>query len=181
MRFILLFFGIASLLSAVSCSSEPEPKSRKLHSGVQYPKLKDYSLNLSIVSSRKEYYAGEENARITFSLKNTGLTPVTLNEWYMNESVNIRLYYAPGTLAETARLAPDQWKISPTFDPKKKRITQRSPLVLNPDTNHALVMAPLTFLRELKDGGTRRPYTIRGELNLQSVDVKSAPFEILVK
>ena len=57
----------------------------------------------------------------------------------------------------------------------------RSPLVLNPGVNRALVVVPMAFLKDLKDTGRHVAYTLRGELNLQSVEVKSAPIEITVK
>ncbi len=179
--FMALFAAVLTVLT-VSCSSEQDPKKEKhVVSAARFPKLKDYSLELSVVTPRKEYYAGEENVKITFSLKNVGLTPVTLDEWYMFESANINIYYAPGTLAQTASLPEEQWKQSPTYDRKRKRINLRSPLVLNPGTNHALVVVPLTFLKDLRDAGRHVPYTIKGKLNLQSVDVESVPFEITVK
>ena len=182
MKIMMLLFLTAAALLLVSCSPEQEQKKSKATvSAVRFPKLKDYSLELAVISPRKEYYAGDENVTVTFSLKNTGLTPVSLNEWYMFESANINVYYAPGTIAQTVSLPDNQWKQSPTYDKNKKRINMRSPLVLNPGTNQALVVVPLAFLKEIKDGGKRVPYTIRGELNLQSVDVKSAPFEIIIK
>ena len=89
--FMALFAAVLTVLT-VSCSSEQDPKKEKhVVSAARFPKLKDYSLELSVVTPRKEYYAGEENVKITFSLKNVGLTPVTLDEWYMFESANINV------------------------------------------------------------------------------------------
>ena len=182
MKIFMALFAAALTVLAVSCSSEQDPKKEKrVVSAARFSKLKDYIIVLSVVTPHKEYYAGEENVKITFSLKNVGLTPVTLDEWYMFESANINVYYAPGTLAQTASLPEEQWKQSPTYDRKRKRINLRSPLVLNPGTNHALVVVPLTFLKDLRDAGRHVPYTIKGKLNLQSVDVESVPFEITVK
>ena len=99
----------------------------------------------------------------------------------MYEPANINLYYAPGMAVQTAGLPREDWKASPTYDKNRRRIDIRSPLVLNPGTNRALVVVPMAFLKELKDTGRHVTYTLRGELNLQSVDVKSAPIEITVK
>ncbi len=180
--FTALSAAVLMTLLASSCSSEQDSKKEKqVISAVRFPKLKDYSLELSFVTPRREYYAGEENVKITFSLKNTGLKPIILREWYMLESANVNLYYAPGTLEQTASLPEDQWKQSPTYDAKRKRINQRSPLILDPEKNRALVAVPLVFLKDLKDAGRHVTYTVRGKLNLQSVDVESSPFEIIVK
>lgn len=181
-RILPLLFMLAAAFLAVSCSSEQDRnRNKRTISATRFPKLKDYALELSVVSPRTEYYAGEENVTITFSLKNAGMTPVTLDEWHMVENANLNIYYAPGDRKRTAGLPPDQWKQSPTCDPKARGLHIRSPLVLNPGTNQALIVVPLAFLKNLRDTGRHEPYTIKGRLNLQSVDVESRPFEITVK
>ena len=75
---------------------------------------------------------------------------------------------------------PEHWR-RPRLCRRNSGSRVRSPLVLNPGTNHALVVVPLTFLKDLRDAGRHVPYTIKGKLNLQSVDVESVPFEITVK
>ena len=182
LRFFLVLLICALGIFAVSCSSEQDRnRNKRTIAATRFPKLKDYTLELSVVSPRTEYYAGEENVTITFSLKNAGLKPVTLDEWHMIENANLNIYYAPGDLKKTAELLPDQWKQSPTYDPKAKGLPVRSPLVLNPGTNQALVVVPLVFLKDLRDAGRHVTYTIKGRLYLQSVDVESRPFEITVK
>ena len=182
LRFFLVLLICALGIFAVSCSSEQDRnRNKRTIAATRFPKLKDYTLELSVVSPRTEYYAGEENVTITFSLKNAGLKPVTLDEWHMIENANLNIYYAPGGLKQTANLPQDQWKQSPTYDPKAKGLPVRSPLVLNPGTNQALIVVPLAFLKDLRDAGRHVAYTIRGRLNLQSVDVESRPFEITVK
>ena len=65
--FMALFAAVLTVLT-VSCSSEQDPKKEKhVVSAARFPKLKDYSLELSVVTPRKEYYAGEENKCRTFN------------------------------------------------------------------------------------------------------------------
>lgn len=179
MRYWILVTLLAGAVLLTGCSSEPKTRRTTFKkSGETFQKLKDYSLQLSLISSRREFYAGEENAVFTFSLKNTGLTPVTLHEWHMLEEANINLYYRPGS-SETPSSAA--WKLSPTYEPDSKRIHLRSPLTLNPGTNQALVMVPITFLKTLRDNGKKQPYAVYAELNLKSVSVKSLPVDIYIK
>ncbi len=180
MRCCFLFLFLACAILFAGCSSEPRVRRTvEKKSGDGFQKLKDYSLLLSLVSPRREFYAGEENVTVTFSLKNTGLTPVTIQEWHMIEAANINLYYRPGS-SEKSSDAP--WKLSPTYDAASKRLHLRSPLTLNPGTNQALIVAPVAFLKELRDdSGKKQTYSIYAELNLKSVSVKSLPTDIYIK
>jgi len=180
MRYRFLLILLAGTVLLAGCSSEPKVRRTAFKkSGEVFQKLKDYSLSLSLISSRREFYAGEENATFTFSLKNTGLTPVTIQEWHMIEAANINLYYRPGSSEAPSSAA---WKLSPTYDPDSKRLHLRSPLTLNPGTNQALVMVPVVFLKTLRnDNGKKQPYAVYAELNLKSVSVKSPPADIYIK
>ncbi len=180
MRCCFLFVFLACAVLFAGCSSEPRVRRTvDKKGGDSFQKLKDYSLSLSLISPRREFYAGEENVTATFSLKNTGLTPVTIQEWHMIEAANIRLYFRPGS-SEKPSDAP--WKLSPTYDPGSKRLHLRSPLTLNPGTNQALVVVPVAFLKELRnDGGKKQTFSVYAELNLKSVSVKSLPADIYIK
>lgn len=181
----LLKAGVFTLASTVlalisaSCSSETPKKPSQSE---MYPKLRDYSLQLNVVSTRVEYYAGEENGAMTFSMKNIGLKPLLIAEWHVMESANLNLFYAPCAAGEDPEKIPDEkWKQSPTFDKEDKGSIGRLPLALNPN-NSVLIKVPLSFLKDLKDeGGKKMTYAVRGELNLISVKLKSKPFMITVK
>lgn len=172
----LLLLGIVLL---VGCTSENSSSRKGPRKGpVSFRKLKDYTLNLSLLSSRREFYAGDERATVIFSLKNTGLKPVTIYEWHAEEAANINLYYHAGK----SNAVNPVWKFSPTVTKGKKRIQNRSPLTLNPGNNQAMIQIPLTFLKDLKHiRGKKEIYTIRAVLNLTSVTVESAPTEIVIK
>lgn len=163
----------------VSCSSET-PK--KPSPGDMYPKLRAYSLQLSVVSTRAEYYAGEESGAITFSMKNIGLKPLFISEWHVLESANINLFYVQcDANADPEKIADDKWKKSPTYNKEDKNSIGRLPLALNPN-NAVLMKVPLDFLKDIKDvGGKRMTYAVRGELNLTSIQLKSKPFLITIK
>ena len=173
-----LWFGLALVLA--SCSSEPAPKRGTFRRNPQvFHKLKDYSLQLSLLSSKREFYAGDDQAVLTFSLKNTGVRPVTIFEWHTCEAANINLYYREGRAGQKVSAA--EWKLSPSYDPAKANLQARSPLTLNPGSNQALVQIPAAFLKTLKPAAKKTPYTLRAVLNLNSVTVESEPTEIYIK
>ena len=175
----LLWTGLALVLS--SCSSEPAPKRGSFRRNPQvFHKLTDYSLQLSLLSPKREFYAGDEQAVLTFSLKNTGVRPVTIFEWHTYEAANINLYYREGRADQ--KVPAKEWKLSESYDPDKVNLQARSPLTLNPGNNQALIQIPATFLKTLKARGKgKTPYVLRAVLNLHSVTVESEPTEIYVK
>ena len=180
MRWISLL-GLAVIVMLTSCTSEKTPKRGSFKRNPQvFHKLKDYSLQLSLLTSRREFYAGEDRVVLTFSLKNIGVRPVTIYEWHTSEAANIKLYYRKGKADLQA--PPESWQVSETFDPAKTNLISRSPLTLNPGNNQALVQIPAAFLKKLQNrSGTKIPYTLRAELNLHSVTVASEPTEIYIK
>ena len=169
-----------------SCSSE-EHEGVWIRNGTRtkrkevFRKLKDYSVALIVMTPRRTYLPGSENAKIIFALKNTGHTKITIKEWRMNEKANLRILYAPGTPEETKNLPPGKWKTSPTFDPADKYAEVHNPLSLNPVDNNALIEVPLTFVRNVKNMGRKQHFTIVAELNLTSISARSEPVLITVK
>ena len=180
MKYVLLFMLAASMI-LTSCTSERAPKTGTFRRNAEvFPKLRDYSLELSLLSSRREFYAGDESVILTFSLKNTGVRPVTIFEWHTYELANLNLYCRPGTADQ--KTPPDAWKLSSAYDPAAVNMKSRSPLTLNPGNNKALIQVPAAFLRGIRNpSGKKMPYTIRAELNLKSVTVASEPVEIWIK
>lgn len=179
---ILLAAFCAGLLC--SCTSEPEKitttRFRQRRKSTSFPKLKDYSLKLSLISSRREFYAGEDRAYFIFALKNTGLKPVIIREWHTLEAANVNLYYRKGSPEAKNNSSP--WQLSPGVLPGTRGLENRSALILNPGHNQAMVQVPARFLKDLKNPGQRKvPYTLRAVLNLRSVTVESDPVEIYIK
>lgn len=177
----LFFFLPLLAVCLMSCTSERTPKRGTFKRNPEvFHKLKDYSLQLSLLSSRREFYAGDNQVVLTFSLKNTGVRPITIYEWHTHEAANLNLYYRPGSEADAGKGA--EWKLSKSYDPAKVNMKSRSPLTLNPGSNQALIQIPAVFIGDLKNpSGKKQPYTLRAVLNLNSVTVQTEPTEIWIK
>lgn len=180
--FLALFISTLFLSFCTSCApDEPRKRKRSRYAKTVFRPLKDYSLVLLHMTSKTIFLPEDDDARITFALRNTGLKPVTIKEWRMNESSNVKIWYAPGKISETKNIPFAAWKSSRTFDPADKYVNMHNPLILNPSDNWALIDVPLTFIKQVRHAGQRQYFTIIAELNLTSVKVKSAPVEITVK
>ena len=173
------FFAIAVLLfsCAVFCACSSEDKKRGQENPEQkYPKLRNYTLDLSIISTRGNYRRSDVNPILRFSVRNAGANQLSIHEWKMHEQENIRVLYAecpePG---QATRIPEDRWKESERN--LLKTNVPRYPLELAPN-NGVLVDVPLNFIRKTERAGR---YAIRGELDLDSVSARSAPIEIVVK
>lgn len=179
MKFCTLLPG-AALLALTSCASAQAPNRLMIRRKPPvFRKLPHCSLELTLLSSRREFYAGEEHAAVTFGLKNTGVRPVIIDEWHAQEEANLKLYYRPGASADASGSG---WILAPTCNPKTRSRQLRAPLALNPWSNQALIRAPLTFLKNLpRPAGGKTPYMLRAELNLNSVSAVSRPEKIYVK
>jgi hypothetical protein len=94
-HFLFSITAAMVVLCAQGCVSSTTVKNKtQTRSPVKasYPKLKDYTLDLNpIVPGR--LFPPEEIAVINFKLRNSGLKPVLIDEWYMDDSDNIKIYY----------------------------------------------------------------------------------------
>ena len=180
MNKLFLFLPLLAVC-LMSCTSEKTPKRGTFKRNPEvFHKLKDYSLQLSLLASRREFYAGDNQVVLTFALKNTGVRPITIFEWHTYEAANLNLYYRPGSASDAANGA--EWKLSKSYDPAKVNMKSRSPLTLNPSSNQALIQIPAAFIAGLKNPtGKKQTYTLRAVLNLHSVTVQSEPTEIWIK
>ena len=180
MNKLFLFLPLLAVC-LMSCTSEKAPKRGTFKRNPEvFHKLKDYSLQLSLLSSRREFYAGDNQVVLTFALKNTGVRPITIYEWHTYEAANLNLYYRPGRAADAGNAA--EWKLSRTYDPARINMKSRSPLTLNPSSNQALIQIPAVFIGSLQNPtGKKQTYTLRAVLNLNSVTVQSEPTEIWIK
>ena len=178
----LLVLLAAVLLAA--CSAEPAP-SREFDETKFFQKI-TANMVLEHGHLRYDYTLGTPNQVMTFLLRNQDVTPVSVNEWLMNEADNIRLYYAfcepgkSGDLPESAwRLAwPDQENEDASA---RKSRSRRSALVLQPN-NSAVLDVPLTFLEHARPPRRKASYTIAlyAQIALNTLQTKSEVFEITV-
>jgi len=173
----ILCLGLLAL--AASCSSESKAPKKNDGKGFFAP-IKDANLVLEVVSSRTEFFRDDAEAKITFSLRNDGLKPVTVFEWFAKESNNVRLSYAKCDDGDIDRIPASFW--TPCKPPVQTGdYAPRMPLDLYP-RNTALVSVPLSDIKELASKGPgKTSFAIKGELNLTSVSAKSKPFLITFK
>lgn len=137
-----------------------------------YAKLHNYHLRLELLTSRRRFYAGED-VKFTYRLTNFGKNLLRINEWYMHEPDNIRLYYMPDKAPLTSFDSKDWILLEPNYKLPKNRFE----LVLYPK-NSVLIDKQITFIKQAgADNPTvkRGKYYLVAELTLNSVDVRSKP------
>lgn len=180
---ILLSAVVVIVLSALpGCKSTPA-KSNVIptRSPVKafYPKLKDYTLELNAIVSGKTLVPGEASV-INFKLRNAGTKLIQLDEWYQNDSDNLRLYYRPyATGINFDKFDKKEWKcIEPELTPP----THHYVLVISPN-NIVFFEKKIDFYKKISaaDLSRNKKFLIIGELSLNSVDVRSSPFTISLK
>ncbi len=180
---ILLSATVAmTLIVLPGCKSTP-PKSNVIptRSPVKafYPKLKDYSLELNAIVPGKALVPGEASV-INFKLRNAGFKPVQIDEWYQNDSDNLRIYYRPYTDGiNFDKFDKKEWKcIEPELTPP----THHYVLVISPN-NIVFFEKKIDFYKKISaaDLSQNKKFLIIGELALNSVDVRSSPFAINLK
>lgn len=184
LRLFAFFFSFLFFLT--SCAPEERggvwiKNGKRTNRKEIFRKLKHYSVALIIMTSKRTYLPGSTNAKVTFALKNTGHTKLTIKEWRMNESSNLRIRYVPGTIEEAKKIPVSKWKYSPTFDAEDRYASVHNPLTLNPVNNNALIEVPLTFIKDVKNIGKRQYFTIVAELNLTSISATSDYVLVTVK
>ena len=89
---------------------------------------------------RLDYTLGMPNQTMTFLLKNQDVSVVSVNEWYMNETDNIRLFYAFCEPGKSGEVREEDWKLAwPDVKPGetvvRKSRPRRSALVLQPNNS----------------------------------------------
>jgi len=142
-----------------------------------YAKLHKYKLKLELLTSRRRFYAGED-VKITYRLKNLGSKSLRINEWYMNEPDNIRLYYMPYKRKMT-RFNPKEWIL---VEPEYKQPANRFELIMSPK-NMVLIDKSLPFVKAAgEDNPTvkRGKYYLVAELTLNSISTRSKPIIISI-
>lgn len=109
-----------------------------------------------------------------FSLRNTAPKKVMIREWILNEADNLRFYYKAAESDAAPEFDAKTWKL---YTPLMKKPVKHYPLELLTDVK-TFIEAPLPFVADLEPG---HRYYIVAEMNLSSLDLRSAPFFITVK
>jgi hypothetical protein len=175
--FILSTLSIVLLLSGCVRTTKNKEVKTRAPQRKAYAKLHNYNLKLELLTARRRFYAGED-VKLTYRLKNNGKKSLRLNEWYINEPDNIRLYY----MQYKAKLTNFNSKDWILIEPDYKQPTTRFELVISPE-NMILVDKQLPFVKEAGEDNPsvkRGKYYLIAELTLNSVDVRSEPVVISI-
>ena len=179
---ILSALAIAAVLGA--CSAEPGVQ--REFDETQYFQKITAKMSLEHGYLRLDYTIGVPNQSMTFLLKNQDVSVVSVNEWYMNETDNIRLYYAFCEPGKSDSIPEDAWKLAwpdqkPGEKAGNKTRPRRSSLILQPN-NSAVIDVPLTFLEHLEPPRRQARYTLAlcAQIALNTLQTKSEVFEISV-
>ena len=175
-------FLAAALLAA--CSAESAP-TREYDETKFFQKV---TANMALEHGylRHDYALGTPGQVMTFLLRNQDVTPVSVNEWLMDESDNICLYYAFCEPGKSEAIKDDAWQLAwPDLESgdlrRQKSHPRRSALVLQPG-NSAVIDVPLTFLEHARPPKRQASYTIAlyAQISLNTLQTRSEVFEITV-
>ena len=179
-----ILFALAALLVLGACSAEPGVQHE--FDETKYFQKVTAKMSLEHGYLRLDYTLGVPNQTMTFLLKNQDVSVVSVEEWYMNETDNIQLYYAFCEPGKSGEIKEDEWKLAwPDVNPgeadRRKSRPRRSSLVLQPN-NSALIDVPLTFLEHVEPPRRKARYTVAlyAQIALNTLQTKSEVFEIAV-
>lgn len=178
-----ILFALAALLILGACSAEPSAQYE--FDETKYFQKITAKMSLEHGYLRLDYTLGVPNQTMTFLLKNQDVAVVSVNEWYMNETDNIRLYYAFCEPGKSGEIKEDDWQLAwPDVKPGetvRKSRPRRSALVLQPN-NSTLIDVPLTFLEHAEPPKRKARYTVAlcAQIALNTLQTKSEVFEITV-
>ena len=176
--------ALAALLALGACSAEPGVQHE--FDETQYFQKITAKMSLEHGYLRLDYTLGKPNQTMRFLLRNQDVTVVSVNEWYMNETDNIRLYYAFCEPGKSGEIPEDAWMLAwPDVRPGEKNAQKprprRSALILQPN-NSALIDVPLTFLEHAEPPRRQARYTVAlcAQIALNTLQTKSEVVEITV-
>ena len=175
---------LAAALVLGACSAEPAVQHE--FDETKYFQKITAKMSLEHGYIRLDYTLGMPDQSMRFLLKNQDVTVVSVNEWYMKETDNIRLYYAFCEPGKSGEIPDDAWQLAwPDLKPGEKLKQQshprRSALILQPN-NNVVIDVPLTFLEHLEPPKRQARYTIAlcAQIALNTLQTKSEVFEISV-
>ena len=157
------------ILLTTSCVTEtPNYMERKKvheYSGRKFPALKGYRVQLENVTRQRVFKPGNETI-FTYRFTNIGSKPIRIDEWFMNDPDNVKLYYRKWEKG-LRKFILNEWAC---IEPDMKKPVRRFELVLNPG-NSVLIRKHIRFIEKLPPG--EKPlidkYFIRAALNLNSI------------
>ena len=177
-------FCLLAVLLLGACSAEPGTA----HEYDETKYFQKVTANMALEHGylRYDYTLGTPNQVMTFLLRNMDVTPVSVNEWLMNEPDNIRLYYAFCEPGKSGEIKDEAWRLAwPDVEGddalRRKTHPRRSALILQPN-NSAVLDVPLTFLEHARPPRRQARYTIAlyAQIALNTLQTRSEVFEITV-
>ena len=102
--------ALAAILVLGACSAEPGVQHE--FDETRYFQKVTARMSLEHGYLRLDYTLGVPNQSMTFLLKNQDVSVVSVDEWYMNETDNIRLYYAFCEPGKSGEIKDDEWKLA---------------------------------------------------------------------
>ena len=175
-RIVSRFFIVFPLAMLCGCSQE-EPVEPHSDGPAIYRKIQA-DLILECGRVRMDYVSGKKGQKMTFVLKNRGLTPVSIDEWYMDDSENVRLFYARCEKGKASEVKESDWRCG--WPLKQKAPGRHMPVCLNPNQG-LLLDVPMEFLKNFTQKKTVDHIAVRVELALDSVSLQSPVYEVEVR
>lgn len=165
------------LLLFCGCTEEETVGSHSQDNPARYKKIQaDLSLECGRVPMN--YVSGKKGQKMKFILKNRGLTPVSIDEWYMSDAENVRLFYARCEKGKASEVKDSDWKCG--WPLKEKAPGRHMPVCLNPNQGIFLEV-PMEFLRNFNQKNPVDHIAVRVELALKSVSLQSPVYELEVR
>jgi len=173
---LIFLLSVIPALTVVASSC----KSDKITYGVvkeveHFPKIKNVNAELDIVSPLRTFLLGDP-ALIVFRLTNFSNKRLVIYEWKMIDEYNIRIYVAPWSEGQIDPPA-DKWVCL------KPEITNKRVMTLDlGQSNSTIIEKLIDFKKDVVKDKIEKPQTflIYGELNLESVSLKTAPTKVTI-
>lgn len=181
MRFSNLpMIAAAALLIPLAASSCKSDRKEKIVIGMSttaahFPKIKDVNAELDIVSPLRTFTL-DQPALFVLRLTNLSEKRLVIYEWKMVDEYNARMYVAPWSEGQPV--------------PSKDRWICLKPEIKNPrlmtldlgQTNSTIIEKRIDFKNEVIKEGFDKPKTflVYGELNLESITLKTAPAKVII-
>lgn len=176
-RIFLLFF-LPILLC--SCSQEEVIYPHTLETTTRFSKKIEADLSLECGRVPQNLVSGQSGQKMRFILRNNGLAPVEIDEWYEKESNNVRVFYTVCEKGKSGERKESDWKQGWPLKKGEKK-GRHQPVRLNPKTQGIVLDVPMDFLKRLRLTKPVMTIAVYVELDLESVPLRSPVYELDIR